>query len=211
MAGKSQGLDLTAFQRQKEMLNREEKKKMILNFIADNDVDFDYIRQAYRDYYDLAKERKPGGRVQFPDFCQVMKVEPIMEYRKMHSFYDDEELGDMDLREFLLSMMNYVSVDREERIKFSFEMFDENKTGFITQKEVEEILRGNHMLSLQAVRKKAETVMKQAHSDRAGYVNMREFVVVSKKFPNVLFPTAGIVNIPKGVRSAASKAEAIPG
>lgn len=210
MAGKSQGLDLTSFQRQKEMLAREEKKKMILNFIADNDIDFDYIKSAYADFVDLPKEKRPGGRVKFVDFCAIMKVEPITEYRNMHAFYDDEETGDMDLREFLLSMMNYVAVDKDDRIKVSFEMFDEGKTGFISQREVEEILRGNHILSLMSVRRKAETVMKQAHSDRAGSINLREFLVVSKKFPNILFPTAGITNIPKGIRLAASSAVAIP-
>eukprot|EP01039_Chlorochromonas_danica_P000161 gene162-170_t len=204
MAGKSQGIDLTSFQRQKEMLRREEKKRMILNFIADNDIDFEYIRNIYTDFLELPKERRPSGRVKFPDFCAIMKVEPITEYKNLHSYYDDEETGDMDVREFLLSMMNYVAVDRDERIKLSFEMFDEAKTGFISQREVEEILRGNHILTLNSVRRKAETVMKQAHSDRVGTINLREFLVVSKKFPNILFPTAGVTNIPKGVRTSAT-------
>ena len=30
--------------------------------------------------------------------------------QNLHSFYDTEEMGDMDLREFLLSMMNFVDV-----------------------------------------------------------------------------------------------------
>jgi Ca2+-binding EF-hand superfamily protein len=211
MAGKSQGLDLASFQRQKEMLAREEKKKMIFNFIADNDIDFDFIKNVHVDFLDLPKDRRPGGRVKFPDFCTLMKVEPITEYKKIHAFYDTEETGDMDLREFLLSLMNYVSVDRDERIKFSFGMFDEGKTAFISQREIEEILRGNHMLSLPSVRRKAETVMKQAHSDKAGFINLREFLVVSKKFPNILFPTASIMNIPKGVRTTGSKAVTISG
>ncbi len=70
-------------------------------------------------------------------------------------------------------------------------MFDENKSGYISQREVEEILRGNHMLSLQSVGKKAETIMKQANSTVTGSITINEFVVVSKKFPNILFPSVG--------------------
>ena len=67
-------------------------------------------------------------------------------------------------------------------------MFDEGKTGLITVKEVEEILRGNHMVSLLTVKRKAETIMKQASADHIGSITMNEFVIISKKFPNILIP-----------------------
>eukprot|EP01034_Spumella_vulgaris_P009759 gene9759-12382_t len=52
-------------------------------------------------------------------------------------------------------------------------MFDETKSGYISQREVEEILRGNHMISLQSVIKKAETIiMKQANSTTTGAITI---------------------------------------
>lgn len=155
LAGKKQGLDLTAFHRQKEMTQREQKKKMIAQFVIDNEVNFDYIKQvrftnlsflmsrkthpvlqAYLDFVELPKEKRPGGRIKFPEFCKVLRIEPITDYKNLHSFYDSEEMGDMDLREFLLSMMNFVEVRKDERVAFSFNMFDEAKTGFISQRFV---------------------------------------------------------------------------
>ena len=70
-------------------------------------------------------------------------------------------------------------------------MFDELKTGYISHKEVEEILRGNHMIGILSVQRKADTVMRQAATQGAGSITMNEFVVVSKKFPNILLPTIG--------------------
>ena len=197
MTGKSQGLDLLTFQRQKEILQREQKKRMILNFIDDNEASFEFVQHAYSTFVELPKEQRINGRVKFPQFCSIMKIEPITEYRKLHEFYDDEETGDMDVREFLLSMMNFITVDRETRLKFSFEMFDEAKTGYIAQREVEEILRGNHILTLNSVKRKAETIMKQANSTKTGSITLKEFLVVSKKFPNILFPSAGSLARPK--------------
>ena len=44
------------------------------------------------------------------------------------------------------------------------------------------------MQSKQAVRKKADTIIKQADKDGSGPLGRQEFEVVSLKFPSVLFP-----------------------
>jgi Ca2+-binding EF-hand superfamily protein len=191
IAGKTAGLDLTAYQRQKELTQREAKKKMLVAFVAENECTFDYIKQAFQYYADLPKERRIKGRIKFPDFCKALNVEPISEYRILHSLFDNEESQEVDFREVLLSMMNFIDVNKELRIRFSFTMFDDKKTGYITQKEVEEILRGNHMISLASVARKAETIMKQATASTSGSITMNELVVIAKKFPNILLPTIG--------------------
>jgi Ca2+-binding EF-hand superfamily protein len=69
-------------------------------------------------------------------------------------------------------------------------MYDENRTGVITQVELEDILRGNHMTNLISVKRKAETVMKQISKDGMnGSITMNELIIISKKFPNILIPT----------------------
>ncbi len=199
MAGKNPGVDLDAFQRQKELLKREQKKKIIQQFILDNEITYEYLKQSHTTFLDLPKEQRLQGKIKFPQFCMVMRIEPITEYKTLHSYYDDEENGELDLREFVLNLLNFISIEKDERIKFSFEMFDEMKTGFIAQREIEEILRGNHILSIASVKRKAETIMRQAHTNEAGAITLKEFLIVSKKFPNILFPTAGVLDNPKKV------------
>lgn len=197
LAGKNQSNDLESFQRQKELLQRETKKKYLQPFIIDNEITFETIKQSFYDFIDLPKEKRLYSKLKFLDFCKIMKIEPITEYKNMHSLYDNEETGELDIKEFLLSLMNFIPIDKELRVKFSFEMFDETKSGFITRKEIEEILRGNHMLSINSVKRKAETIMRQAHTDENGQLTLKEFLIVSKKFPNILFPTSGITNVKK--------------
>lgn len=192
LAGKTTGLDLKAFQRQKELTAREAKKKMLSAFAVDNEVTFDFIRHAYENYLSLPIDKRAQDRIRFPEFCQALEVEPLHEYKILHGLFDHDELGNIDFREFLLSLMNFIEVDRERRIRFSFQMFDPRKTGYITQKEVEEILRGNHMISLASVQRKAQTVMKQATVNSVGSITINEFVVISKKFPNILLPSVHI-------------------
>ena len=52
-----------------------------------------------------------------------------------------------------------------------------------------QILKSNHMASNDAeVARKADTIMAQADKDGDGVITFDEFVIVSKKFPNILFP-----------------------
>ena len=78
--------------------------------------------------------------------------------------------------------------DRQERIELVFDLYDEDKSGFLSLSELTGILQANHMQSKQAVRKKADTIIKQADKDGSGTLSRQEFEVVSMKFPSVLFP-----------------------
>jgi Ca2+-binding EF-hand superfamily protein len=190
-AGKSKGTDLSSYQRQRELTSREAKKAALIQFITDNEVTFDYVKQAYQVFIEFPREKRPGGRVPFKTFCEALGVEALTQTKQLHQLFDNEEMGDVDFREVLLGMMNFIEVDREERIQFSFIMFDELKTGYISHKEVEEILRGNHMIGILSVQRKADTVMRQASANASGSITMNEFVVVSKKFPNIMLPNIG--------------------
>ncbi len=76
-------------------------------------------------------------------------------------------------------------------MKFAFEAFDEAGNGVITKEELVRILKANHMASTdKEVVKKAETILAQADSDGDGVVSFDEFVVVAKRFPNILFASA---------------------
>ena len=191
------GLDFNSFQRQKEMKKRESKKKLFLSFVTDNDVNFDYIKNAYQNFLDFSKNRRVNGRLNFDGFCSACAIEPIAEHKRLYLLFDNENTDEMDFREFLLSLLNFVTVEKEARVKFSFTMFDENRSGFITQKEVEEILRGNHMISLTSVQRKADTIMRQAKNTTANSITLQEFVIVSKKFPNILLPSIGLTQATK--------------
>ena len=57
------------------------------------------------------------------------------------------------------------------------------------EEELIEILKANHMVGNAAqVLKKAQTIMAQGDTDGSGEIDLEEFVVVAKKFPNILFP-----------------------
>lgn len=68
-------------------------------------------------------------------------------------------------------------------------MFDQESNGVITKAELIKILKANHMAKTDAeVTRKAQTIMAQADKKGDGVITFDDFVIVSKKFPNILFP-----------------------
>jgi hypothetical protein len=61
---------------------------------------------------------------------------------------------------------------------------------FHLQDELVKILKANHMATTEReVAKKADTILAQADKDGDGVINFDEFVLVSKRFPNILYPS----------------------
>eukprot|EP00984_Skeletonema_dohrnii_P000895 scaffold289_cov120-Skeletonema_dohrnii-CCMP3373.AAC.2 len=84
-----------------------------------------------------------------------------------------------------------IPIQTRTRMKFAFMLCDEDSTGSITHHELVLILRANHCAKTEAeVTRKAETIIAQCdkRNDGNGTITFDEFVVVSRKFPNILFP-----------------------
>lgn len=95
----------------------------------------------------------------------------------------------------MIGLSNFTGAGKDERLKFAFMVFDEDGNGVITKQELMKILKANHMATNEAeVARKADTIMAQGDKDGDGVISFDEFVVVSKKFPNILFPAYTLGN-----------------
>jgi Ca2+-binding EF-hand superfamily protein len=75
------------------------------------------------------------------------------------------------------------------RMQFAFMLFDEENTGSITRTELVRILQSNHLAKTEAeVVRKADTIMAQCKKGYDDVISFDDFVIVARKFPNILFP-----------------------
>ena len=126
-----------------------------------------------------ADQRKKG--VDFGQFCKFNKVEPTGEYHRLFTLFDPYGKGTIDMKEVALGMLNFVDLSKEERTDLVFQIFDEDSSGLLTADELGNVLAANHMQSLDAVKKKAETIMRQADRDGNGELSLDEFRIVAQK------------------------------
>jgi len=170
---------------------RNAKKQALEAFSRDNNIKPDSIKKAYKRFQ--ATDRGNTGLVDYTEFCEVLQVDPSPQCEKVFHLYDYDKSGQIDAKEFLIALANFSGAGKEDKLKFSFMVFDEDGNGVITKSELLKILKANHMAGTDSeVGRKADTIMAQADRDGDGVVSFDEFVIVSKKFPNILFPAMNV-------------------
>ncbi|KAL4138935.1 hypothetical protein PRIC2_002435 [Phytophthora ramorum] len=172
-------------QRQQEI--KQEKTKLMRRFVEDTRPSLEMLERIAKKFRQMQHDA-----LDFEDFCSLFEVEPTGEYRRLFALFTPDNQSDSgaDLREILLAAVNFIGgVDRVQRVRFCFEIFDDDHNGFITEDELVNILRANYLAtSDDQVRKKAQTILRQADDDGDGRVSLDEFHAISRKFPNLLFP-----------------------
>ena len=166
---------------------RNRKKAGLEEFSKENNLKPESIKKAYKRFQ--ATDKDKSGLVDYTEFCEVLQVDPSPQCELVFQLYDYDKTGQIDAREFLIAVSNFTGAGKEDKLKFAFMCFDDEGNGVITKAELLKVLKANHMASHDAeVARKADTIMAQADKDGDGVITFDEFVIVSKKFPNILFP-----------------------
>ena len=167
---------------------RNAKKQGLDDFSRDNNIKPESIKKAYKRFQ--ATDKDKSGMIDYTEFCEVLQIDPSPQCEKVFQMYDYDKSGQIDIREFMIGLANFTGAGKDDKLKFAFMIFDEEGNGVITKGELTKILKANHMASSESeVTRKADTIMAQADKDGDGVVTFDEFVIVSKKFPNILFPS----------------------
>ncbi|KAJ8603720.1 hypothetical protein CTAYLR_000215 [Chrysophaeum taylorii] len=166
---------------------RNAKKAALDEFARDSNLKPESIKKAYKRFQ--ATDKDKSGMIDYTEFCEILQVDPSPQGERLFQLFDYDKSGQIDVREFMIALSNFTGAGKDDKLKFAFMIFDEDGNGVITKGELTRILRANHMASSDAeVARKADTIMQQADKDGDGVVTFDEFVIVSKKFPNILFP-----------------------
>ncbi|KAL3781442.1 hypothetical protein ACHAW5_001519 [Stephanodiscus triporus] len=164
---------------------RNAKRKALERFARDNYLKPESIKRAHRRFQVL--DKKKSGVMDYTEFCEVLQVEPSVQCEEVFKMYDYNQSGLIDAKELLIALANFSGAGKDDKMKFAFMLYDEENTGSITHRELVKILRANHMAKSEAeVSRKAETIIAQCDKRNDSSITFDEFVVVSKKFPNIL-------------------------
>jgi len=145
------------------------------------------IRAAYRRFQE--NDTDGSGLIEYGEFCQILGVDPSPAVEKLFQLFDKDRSGHIDIKEFMIGLSNFTGAGKEERLKFAFSVYDEDGSDSISKDELMRILQANHLASsTDEVSRKADVIMKQADKDGNGVIGFDEFVIVSKRFPNILYP-----------------------
>lgn len=74
------------------------------------------------------------------ELLAFMDLDPTPFSKRVFSIFDDDQSGEVDFREFVLSLWNYCSLSHDNLIVFAFDMYDRDSSGFIDCSEIEKLL-----------------------------------------------------------------------
>lgn len=65
-----------------------------------------------------------------------LKVDPSPQCEGLFQLFDVDRSGQIDVREFMISLTNFAGASKDDKLKFAFMIFDEDGNGVITKQEV---------------------------------------------------------------------------
>ena len=188
-SNKMQSADMDVNERKKELESRNQKRKLLSKYVARYQLTISDILLMWKIYQDEPPHKMAEKYVDIDFFCKCLPVDRAGETETMFGLFDKNGSGLVQIRELILSLTNFVpSNSLEKRCESLFEIFDEDRSGFLYFTELEEILVGNHMMGHSMIKKKAQTIMNCADTDGSGGISLQELIVAASKFPNLLFP-----------------------
>lgn len=99
----------------------------------------EFIKYVYQRFIEL--DTQDAGFITFKAFCEVLQKVPDEQLRRAFNAFDVDHMGELDLRQFVVSLSMFTSSTKEEKLRFAFMMYDEDQTGSLTRQELEELMK----------------------------------------------------------------------
>eukprot|EP00455_Lapot_gusevi_P028539 TRINITY_DN3048_c0_g1_i5.p1 TRINITY_DN3048_c0_g1~~TRINITY_DN3048_c0_g1_i5.p1 ORF type:complete len:292 (+),score=63.80 TRINITY_DN3048_c0_g1_i5:100-975(+) len=145
------------------------------------------VPQLYDRY---AKVPRNESGISYQEFSELLPNETDTIRQELFRLFDYDNTGLIDFREFALALLNFLSTSKDQKIRFAFLMFDTDHNGFLSDIELISVLKATYLACRDdQVRVKAEAISRQADTDHDGQISFDEFLNITKKFPNLLFPS----------------------
>ena len=108
--------------------------------------------------------------------------------------FDNDRSGLVDLKEFIIGLSNVSQTGRDNKVKFAFQIFDLDGSGYIDENELRKIVKATNMASEKQLDRKVKWLMSQVDKNNDGTISFDEFVLLARRFPNIVFPAFSLVS-----------------
>merc|ERR1719401_2642444 len=140
----------------------------------------------------IVREKSPESfDMGYLDICELLPAAfcSRADCRAIFDLLCDGDCETVDSRDLIMTFTNFVSgFNLEEKCNLAFEMFDVDRSGYLSIDEVISMMTSTNLSSRELIKKRAETFMMCADTDRSGGITIDELIVAAEKLPNLLYP-----------------------
>jgi Ca2+-binding EF-hand superfamily protein len=173
----------------------ERKQVVISRIVHTSGMDMDYVYLTLRTVKEMSSVKKMAATkydINYEELCDLLPTTlgySRSDWREVFDLLRDGDSPKIDSRDLIMSFANFIPVfGLEEKCKLSFDMYDVDRSGFLSVHEIEAIMHSTNIATKDLVKKRAETFMNCADTDRSGGITIDELIVAAEKLPTLLFP-----------------------
>mmetsp|Transcript_1741 Transcript_1741/g.2724 ORF Transcript_1741/g.2724 Transcript_1741/m.2724 type:complete len:509 (-) Transcript_1741:189-1715(-) len=128
-----------------------------------------------------------SGCIEIIELLMFLDVERTRFTKRIFSMFDDDNSGEIDFREFVLSIWNYCTLGKTSLIVFAFDLYDQDKSGYIDVPEAQHLIKDVY----------GEKFHMNTHAKRVYYkiqeldkdlIDIETFQRFAEKHPALLYP-----------------------
>jgi len=107
-------------------------------------VTLDEIKRLYNQFKSIASSRDDDGVIDREEFQQALGLKDSLFVKRMFSLFDSDDNGQIDFKEFICGLSTFCEkATLEEKLRFSFRIYDVDNDGHITKEELYKLLEAS--------------------------------------------------------------------
>ncbi|GMH62491.1 hypothetical protein TrRE_jg6128 [Triparma retinervis] len=128
-----------------------------------------------------------SGEINLDEFYAHFKLSRSIFSDMAFSLMDEDKSGEIDFREFVLTLWNFCSYDFKELCRFAFFLFDTDESGKLEMEEVNAMVKAVYGEKF-ADDERVKRVLDCLDANGDGEISISEWILFNKKYPLLLFP-----------------------
>ena len=124
------------------------------------------------------EELKKGYNKYFSDNLNDKEFDEIM------NTIDQDKSGQISIEEFLRATINYENLVTEKNLKYAFDYFDKDHSGYLSPDEIKEVLGLND--NSEETKKLVNDIMKEVDTNGDGQISYEEFKAMMTSHQNLI-------------------------
>ena len=168
------------------------KRKMLTELVQSTPFNETQITELFKHFRSISATDEDDGLLNKREFCKALGVEPNLFYDRMFAIFDKDRTGFIDFREFVMGMAIFAaSTPIEEKLKFSFQVYDQDGDGFVKEEELvsllEAVFQENRLaLTSEQVKRLVMQTFAEADVTCNGRISFSEYKRMVERHPSIL-------------------------
>ena len=165
-----------------------ERKQLFDEVMSEGHLKPAEVKKIFGRFHELDKEKK--GLLSYSNFLIAMQRSDSASSRRLFDLLDKDGNGELDLKEFILGLSQFTGASRDDRVRFTFKLFDSDNSGKLDREELTKIVRSAAPTSVQPqwIAHRVDELYESVGVEKDSLMDLPTFMELAKKNQHFIAP-----------------------